>query len=255
MRDNDEESALRTPRTTDSARKKTGAGRKMPPRKNIMQEYLKDGFNPANWTKADLHHVLNTWWIETEGHPSPGGSHKQNVGPRACFWGRSKCVAISLKHTHDCLSNSLSPSLSSPQTPDIIRKLEDRATNRFTGNQRAAWYNELLAKRRELPVYGQHGELLEMYHRSQTMIVCAETGSGKTTQVGSMVHYDEYASGLTIACTQPRRLAAANMNYLTALRIVKTLLLAIMLEESAIMRNGTSSHVRTAIQSPVLNGW
>ena len=34
------------------------------------------------------------------------------------------------------------------------------------------------------------------------------TGSGKSTQVPQLLMYDEYAGGLRIACTQPRRLAA-----------------------------------------------
>lgn len=39
----------------------------MPPKKDIFQEYLKDGFDPANWTKTDLHRLLNRWFIDTDG--------------------------------------------------------------------------------------------------------------------------------------------------------------------------------------------
>ncbi|KAH7310589.1 hypothetical protein B0I35DRAFT_481894 [Stachybotrys elegans] len=37
------------------------------------------------------------------------------------------------------------------------------------------------------------------------------TGSGKSTQIPQRLAYDEYNSGLAIACTQPRRLAATNV--------------------------------------------
>ncbi|OIW22190.1 hypothetical protein CONLIGDRAFT_720036 [Coniochaeta ligniaria NRRL 30616] len=39
----------------------------MPPKKDIFKEYLKDGYNPANSTKDDLHRLLNRWFIDTDG--------------------------------------------------------------------------------------------------------------------------------------------------------------------------------------------
>ncbi|KAK4065451.1 hypothetical protein Trihar35433_7571 [Trichoderma harzianum] len=47
-----------------------------------------------------------------------------------------------------------------------------------------------------------NGRILDNYHKSQVMILSSETGSGKSTQVGS---------GIQIACTQPRRLAATEL--------------------------------------------
>lgn len=42
-------------------------------------------------------------------------------------------------------------------------------------------------------------------------MLSSETGSGKSTQFPQQVFYDEFASGLTIACTQPKRLAATRL--------------------------------------------
>ncbi|EQL01269.1 hypothetical protein G6O67_000815 [Ophiocordyceps sinensis] len=61
-----------------------------------------------------------------------------------------------------------------------------------------------------LPVHGQCQEILENYHQSQVMILSSETGFG-STQVPQLLVYDEYASGLQIACPQPRRLAAREL--------------------------------------------
>lgn len=69
----------------------------------------------------------------------------------------------------------------------------------------------LLAKRRKLPVYGSAAKLLEVYHQNQVIILSSNTGSGKSTQVPQMLVYDEYSSGLMIACTQPRKLAAKEL--------------------------------------------
>lgn len=45
-----------------------------------------------------------------------------------------------------------------------------------------------------------------MYHQSQALILCGESGSGKSTQVPQLLMYDEYGTGksLLVSCTQPR---------------------------------------------------
>ena len=55
-------------------------------------------------------------------------------------------------------------------------------------------------------------EILSALRRSPVVIVCGDTGSGKTTQLPKMaLELGRAAHGHRIACTQPRRLAAVTM--------------------------------------------
>lgn len=92
-----------------------------------------------------------------------------------------------------------------------IQGLENAAQNPLTGNAWPHGHDSILQGRRRLPVYGRYQEILDKYHQSQVMILSSETGSGKSTQVPQLLVHDEYASGLQIACTQPRRVAASTL--------------------------------------------
>ncbi|KAG6372887.1 pre-mRNA splicing factor [Boletus reticuloceps] len=66
--------------------------------------------------------------------------------------------------------------------------------------------------RKSLPVYTYREELLDAIKQHQVLIVVAETGSGKTTQLPQYLHEAGYtAGGLKIGCTQPRRVAAMSV--------------------------------------------
>lgn len=92
-----------------------------------------------------------------------------------------------------------------------VRRLEDANENVPTGNMWPQSHDTILQSRRRLPVYERYQEILDHYHQSQVMILSSETGSGKSTQVPQLLVYDEYDSGLQIACTQPRRRAATEL--------------------------------------------
>ena len=66
----------------------------------------------------------------------------------------------------------------------------------------------------ELPVSARRDEILSALDGSQVVIVCGDTGSGKTTQLPKMALESFLARGMRrcrVACTQPRRLAAVTM--------------------------------------------
>ncbi|PPR07105.1 hypothetical protein CVT24_010941 [Panaeolus cyanescens] len=66
--------------------------------------------------------------------------------------------------------------------------------------------------RKNLPIYQYKEQLIEAIKEHQVLIVVAETGSGKTTQLPQYLHEAGYtANGLKVGCTQPRRVAAMSV--------------------------------------------
>ncbi len=64
----------------------------------------------------------------------------------------------------------------------------------------------------ELPVSQHREEIERAIRENQTVIICGDTGSGKTTQLPKMaLELGRGANGKRIACTQPRRLAAVTV--------------------------------------------
>ncbi len=60
----------------------------------------------------------------------------------------------------------------------------------------------------ELPITARAVEIADAVKRSQVVIVCGETGSGKTTQLPKIARQCGFGRLGRIGCTQPRRLAA-----------------------------------------------
>ncbi len=75
-------------------------------------------------------------------------------------------------------------------------------------------YFELFRKRIGLPVWEYQNKFLDLLSKHQTICLVGETGSGKTTQIPQWCV--DYAKKLTggkksVACTQPRRVAAMSV--------------------------------------------
>ena len=65
----------------------------------------------------------------------------------------------------------------------------------------------------ELPVSAHRAEILDAVRHNPVVVVCGDTGSGKTTQLPKMMlELGRGARGRRIAVTQPRRLAAVTMS-------------------------------------------
>ncbi|KAF9236501.1 pre-mRNA splicing factor [Melanogaster broomeanus] len=66
--------------------------------------------------------------------------------------------------------------------------------------------------RKSLPIYTYREQLLAAIKEHQVLVVVAETGSGKTTQLPQYLHEAGYTTGgLKVGCTQPRRVAAMSV--------------------------------------------
>ncbi|XP_042863704.1 3'-5' RNA helicase YTHDC2-like [Penaeus japonicus] len=70
--------------------------------------------------------------------------------------------------------------------------------------------SDLTADARKLPIWNMKDQLLAAIHHNQVILVCGETGSGKTTQVPQMLLQEASSLGkpCRIFCTQPRRISA-----------------------------------------------
>ncbi|QLQ78088.1 hypothetical protein HG537_0A03350 [Torulaspora globosa] len=90
-------------------------------------------------------------------------------------------------------------------------------------SQRKAFYVEVTRPaeiqeiRMKLPVFGEEHKIMEAVHHNDVIIICGETGSGKTTQVPQFLYESGFGNvgspdypGM-IGITQPRRVAAVSM--------------------------------------------
>ena len=85
--------------------------------------------------------------------------------------------------------------------------------NPLSGRPFSAKYYEILAQRQRLPVWEQRDDFIAMVKKNQTIVLVGETGSGKTTQIPSLMLEAGVSRGRKlIACTQPRRVAAMSVS-------------------------------------------
>ena len=71
---------------------------------------------------------------------------------------------------------------------------------------------ERMAKTRaSLPIYEYRDDLLAAVDQYQVVIIVAETGAGKTTQIPQYLHEHGFSEKGIVGCTQPRRVAAMSV--------------------------------------------
>ncbi|KAM9742943.1 putative ATP-dependent RNA helicase DHX37 [Menidia menidia] len=71
--------------------------------------------------------------------------------------------------------------------------------------------------RLKLPVLAEEQGIMEAVRENPCVVICGETGSGKTTQVPQFLYEAGYASGSgIIGITEPRRVAAVSMSHRVA---------------------------------------
>lgn len=88
----------------------------------------------------------------------------------------------------------------------------DENINPWTLKPFSSRYYELLLQRSKLPVFEFKADLLNKVTNNQVVIIEGETGSGKTTQIPQfLLPLLALRGSKTIACTQPRRVAAMSI--------------------------------------------
>lgn len=80
-----------------------------------------------------------------------------------------------------------------------------------TGVSTFAKSRTLKEQREYLPAFACREELMKVIRENQVIVVVGETGSGKTTQLAQFLYEDGYCEHGTVACTQPRRVAAMSV--------------------------------------------
>jgi ATP-dependent RNA helicase DHX29 len=74
-------------------------------------------------------------------------------------------------------------------------------------------YSRMLNARKNLPIWNFKDDLLATIEKSQVVIVCGETGCGKSTQVPAFILGNELSNGrpCRVYCTEPRRISAISL--------------------------------------------
>lgn len=89
---------------------------------------------------------------------------------------------------------------------------DNNTINPWTGKPYTPKYYEILAKRKNLPVWEKREIFQKIVMENQVIVLVGETGSGKTTQCPQLVlEYGFLKGNQMVACTQPRRVAAMSV--------------------------------------------
>lgn len=102
---------------------------------------------------------------------------------------------------------------SGPETPCKSGISSDNLRRIWTEKCSAPSYQMMLQSRIQLPMWGYKDEVLRAIDRDQVVIICGETGCGKSTQVPSFILEHQLSQGkpCKLYCTEPRRISAISL--------------------------------------------
>jgi ATP-dependent RNA helicase DHX29 len=98
---------------------------------------------------------------------------------------------------------------------DKLTPLGKRMRNDFKKKDLSSRYQKMKQIRASLPMYVYREKLLQTMEKNKVIVLCAETGDGKTTQCSQYILEDAFERGygdkVSIICTQPRRISALSV--------------------------------------------
>lgn len=108
-----------------------------------------------------------------------------------------------------------------PRAPEIDPlplelAMDSKVVDRKAFSVTVARSDEIQEARMELPILAEEQKIMEAIHNNPTVVICGETGSGKTTQVPQFLYEAGFGEksgpypGM-VGITQPRRVAAVSM--------------------------------------------
>lgn len=125
----------------------------------------------------------------------------------------SLTVDTEITQKQELVKNDVSSEPKSFEKPAIVIKKETQPAV-FIPVERTP---EIQEARMKLPVMAEEQVIMEAIKENPCVVICGETGSGKTTQVPQFLYEAGYASkGAIIGITEPRRVAAVSMSHRVA---------------------------------------
>ncbi|KAK6077945.1 pre-mRNA-splicing factor ATP-dependent RNA helicase prp43 [Seiridium cupressi] len=131
-------------------------------------------------------------------------------------------------------------------TEEWAKNLEDGEINPVSGQPFSRRYYEVWEDRRKLPVAQNRGEVLDMCHTNQVMVVVSETGSGQTTQLAQYSHSPRLAARSPAECValEPDVELGEEVGYDVSLDHVETDSTRIRFTTDALILHENSNDVR-----------
>ncbi|PHH78428.1 hypothetical protein CDD82_3048 [Ophiocordyceps australis] len=111
-------------------------------------------------------------------------------------------------------SRTVESSESNAQDRKKLNAVQTDEMRRIWGDKAAsAKFQKMLQSRKQLPMWGFRDQVLSTVDKNQVVIICGETGCGKSTQVPAFLLEHELSNGRAckIYCTEPRRISAISL--------------------------------------------
>lgn len=102
-------------------------------------------------------------------------------------------------------------------TVDVRHKVDtqnsDRLIKLWTEKSSTPSFKQMSLSRAKLPIWGYKKDILDTLAAHQAVIICSETGSGKSTQIPSFILENELLSGRSckVYVAEPRRISAISL--------------------------------------------
>ncbi|GAA5943107.1 hypothetical protein JCM1841_003894 [Sporobolomyces salmonicolor] len=96
---------------------------------------------------------------------------------------------------------------------EVSPEISQRIQQEMLARQSWPSYQEMLRQRANLPIAAYRTEIMKTIEESQCIVLCGETGCGKSTQVPSFIleHGMRLGRPVKVFCTEPRRISAISL--------------------------------------------
>lgn len=113
----------------------------------------------------------------------------------------------------DAIDRSGQATVKKPTSTRLQRLSAEEAIQRWHRLAKSTAFEEMCARREGLPVFEHKESILQAFEDHQIVIICADTGAGKSTQIPAYILEHRLCQGkdCNIVVTQPRRISAISI--------------------------------------------